>query len=117
VRIRVPDCVIGLRIYAGVRLRERWVRIRSGCIYTHPGAYTRVGAFTRAVGVSGVYTHPLAYTQDSARKQEAMDYRGAERLYLPRSHAMNPRSCNERMTSDEITFANCMQTGETHSYT
>jgi hypothetical protein len=34
-------------------------------------------------------------------KQDTMDYRGAEVAelsYLPRSYAMNPRICNERMT-------------------
>ena len=41
---------LGAYTQVGVRLRERWVCIRSGCVYTPPGAYTRVGAYTRAVG-------------------------------------------------------------------
>ena len=36
-------------IRGSVRIRERWVCIHSGCVYT-----------------GGVYTHPLAYTQVSA---------------------------------------------------
>ena len=64
-----------VRIRGSVRIRERWVLVRSGCVYTpgcvyagrcvyasgrcvyaagaytHQGAYTRMGAFTRVVGV------------------------------------------------------------------
>ena len=52
--VRERECVRlrerWVRIRGQVRLRERWVCLRSGCVYTPPGAYTRVGAYTRAVG-------------------------------------------------------------------
>ena len=45
-----------VRIRGWVRLRERWVPcVYAAGAYMHPGVYTRVGAFTRAVGVC-VYT-------------------------------------------------------------
>ena len=64
-RVRIHTRV---RIRGWVRLREWWVRIRSGCIYAPGCVYAGrcESANGGCVYTGGVYTHPLAYTQVSA---------------------------------------------------